>query len=153
MKKDKGVDTYLDHIDKIINYGNQSLAAKEQSKKTFREWEKKYDELFEEAPFWRRWYHCWMVSKNRHHIFRCKDSIGVPEKAELVYASAFTQTFPSTHDMPEWALSTRMADIMILRGISVKDSARYRVVVKEHFYNHELVRAIIEFDLYRLKAE
>lgn len=116
----------------------------------FREWENKRSSLFSNASFWRKRRHCWMMSKNKHHVFRWETSEVAPLESEMVYASAFTESFPSTHDMPEWALSARMADILVLRGVSVKDSAQYRIVIRNHFYNHNLVRAIIEFDLYRL---
>ncbi len=92
------------------------------------------------------------MSRNEHYLYNWTSSRSTPENSELILSSAFTNAFPSTYDMPEWALSTRMADLMILMGVSVKDSSRYQVVVKNHFVNHKMVRGIIEFDLYKLKV-
>jgi len=151
MPKRKEPTTYVEYIQNIIHYDtSSSVEVKNDSKKTFEEWDKKYKNLFKEAPFWRIWYRRWMISRRKHYVFNWRSSRTVPEGGEPVFVSAFTSEFPSLHDMPEWALSTRMADLMMLKGISVEESNQYCLVVKNHFVNHKMVRGVIEFDLYKL---
>lgn len=65
-----------------------------------------------------------------------------------VLSDYFTDIFPSTHDMDDWALSNSLAEIYILNGISKEGAKKTIVHIKEHFVNHDKVSAIIWFDLY-----
>lgn len=153
MKSKQQPKTYVEYVSLIIDGDNYGITkeAKESSKEKFSNWDKSLLMIFKKAGFLRRWLHRWFIFRKKHYIFEWQ-SAKDPTGMELVFSSAFTPPFPSLHDMPEWGLSTRMADLMILWGVSVRDSSKYRVIVKNHFVNHKMVRGIIEFDLYKLRS-
>lgn len=152
MTKKKKLPTFMEFNKSIIQPDDSlSVEVKKQSVNAFIAWYGKYEEIWNNAPFWRKWRRRWMMIRNKHHLYNWRSSRSAPENSELILSSAFTNSFPSTHDMPEWGLSTRMADLMLLWGVSVRNSSMYRVVVKNHFVNHKMVQGIIEFDLYKLK--
>jgi hypothetical protein len=95
-----------------------------------------------------------MVKTNSWHVFKCRvsNSGNAPDGGEIFMKDVFTEPFPSSHDMPEWAIGTKLADIMILNGVSVEDSVRYHAHIKHHFVNHSMFQGIIQFDLYKLGA-
>lgn len=152
MPKRKEPTTYVEYIHQIIHFDTSSTAeVKNESKKAFEEWNKKYEKMFKDASLLARLRRRVMIARNKHHLFVWRSSRNVPDHSDLIMPSVFTSEFPS-HDMPEWGLSTRMADIMILLGVSIKNSSQYYIVIKNHFVNHKMVRGVIEFDLHKLKA-
>ena len=70
-------------------------------------------------------------------------------QGEVLHTNCFTETFVSMHDMDTWALQTKVADIMLLTGITPIKSCEYFVHIKNHFVSHEMMKGIIQFDIYR----
>ena len=75
-----------------------------------------------------------------------------PEEAgEVWFENAFTEPFPSTHDMATFHMITKATDILALSGISPEDSTNFVVVTKNHFVNHDMIRGIVHFGIYKRK--
>lgn len=63
---------------------------------------------------------------------------------------AFTEPFPSTHDMPEIHLSQKITEILALHGVSESESKKYGIHIKDHLVNHDMVCGVIRFDIVQL---
>ncbi len=77
----------------------------------------------------------------------------IDDKNATVLKDCFTNIFPSTHDMDDWALGTRLTEIFVLKGLDSRFANGSVVYIKNHFVNHDMVRGIINFDLYIPKPE
>lgn len=74
----------------------------------------------------------------------------LPRGYEVILENAFTEPFPSFHDMDDWAITTQLTDIFILMNISNTEARSYAFYLKKHFTNHKMRHAIIMFDLYKI---
>jgi hypothetical protein len=61
----------------------------------------------------------------------------------------FTEPFPSTHDMDDWAMCCLFGDLMTLSGISKEHAKKYYMHKKYHFVNHSICLGIMCFSLYK----
>lgn len=137
-------------VSRIIDGDNYSgPTVKEYAKKAFDVWMRREHQDWETATKSVRRRVAKIMKANLWHVFQWKHKPSTKCACQLVSMNFFTDPFPSTHDMPEWALGTKLAEIMILLGVSEKDSAKYYVHVRHHFVNHDMVTGIIQFDLYR----
>lgn len=73
---------------------------------------------------------------------------GRPAGWQLFIKNGFTEPFPSLHDMDDWAIKTQLTDIFILNGITPKESEKFVFHKKRHYVNHNMMKGIIQFDLY-----
>jgi hypothetical protein len=80
--------------------------------------------------------------------FVYKQPSAIDDKNATVLKDCFTNIFPSTHDMDDWALGTRLTEIFVLKGLDRGFPQASVVYIKNHFVNHDMVRGIIHFDLY-----
>ena len=70
-------------------------------------------------------------------------------KEVIVMKDCFTSTFPSLHDMADWALGCKLTELFVLQGYYPGGRVLSSVVhVKNHFVNHSMIQGIIQFDLY-----
>lgn len=93
-----------------------------------------------------------MIAENRHHEFKlvyCDNPPPADTGWKPFLMDAFTEPFPSTHDMDDWAMSTQAADILILHGVGITNAPNYYFHKKGHYVNHRLAQGIILFDLYQ----
>ncbi|HEY1041333.1 MAG TPA: hypothetical protein VGE63_01260 [Candidatus Paceibacterota bacterium] len=71
---------------------------------------------------------------------------------KLAFKDAFTEPFPSTHDMDDWAFVNKVTDILALKGYNPREERLVALVhKKEHFVNHDITTGIIIFDIYLLE--
>lgn len=125
-------------------------------KEKLAEWLEFQDQIFNQASWWKLFKRNWCVRHNKYQSFDPFISNDPPEHSvgscsEIFLKDVFTNPFPSLHDMDDWALSTKLADIFILKGVTRKASSNFFVHVKNHFVNHRMVRGVIQFDVYRFK--
>lgn len=126
-------------------------------KEKIAEWLKFQETIFDQASWWTMLRRCWYMKRNRYQAFDPFFSNDPPERSlgsssEIFIKDAFTDPFPSTHDLDDWALSMKIADIFILKGITPKSSSDYFIHIKNQFVNHRMVRGIIQFDVYHVKS-
>lgn len=146
-------------IDQIIdgNYKQILPDEAEASKKAFEKWQAFQKKMFRDAPKEKLKLRSKYIDENKFREFD-PDFTDVPSKDDLPQGlvlfiqDAFTEPFPSTHDMDDWALSTQIADVMLLNGITPEESQKFCVHIKNHFVNHDMVCGIIQFDLYKTAA-
>ena len=74
-----------------------------------------------------------------------------PTRGERIVEDAFTEPFPSSLDMDDWALTTQTFHLFTLQGIRMEDTSNYYIHVKSHHVNHSMKESIIQFDMYRLE--
>lgn len=148
---------------KDLIYGNYlpvSKKKKNKSIKAFKKWAQKEKFLFSIADSeklkLRKKYVNNDLSKNvflQHeitHISPCKETHGRPKGWQLFLKNGFTEPFPSTHDMDDWAIATKITDIFILNSIAPEESKKFVLHIKKHYVNHKMTYAIMQFDLYRV---
>ncbi len=75
------------------------------------------------------------------------------ETSKLFLKDVFTQTHPSDghDDFGDRFMHIKFAELMILKGVSKNDAKKYYVHRKKLFVNHNMVRGIIQMDIYSLK--
>ncbi len=145
-----------EYIHRIID-GHYHLASeiseeeKAMSKKSFDAWMRKEYESWQAVPRQTHQRRMEAIEENLPNNFMWKEW-REGEVLEEVFLNAFTEPFPSTHDMPEWAVSTKVADLLILKDVSIRDSTNYRVKIRHHYVNHNMIKGIIQFDLYKLET-
>ncbi|MEI6399974.1 MAG: hypothetical protein WCO58_00430 [bacterium] len=150
-----------DFISRIIdgNYEVLSDEKKIKTKELFAVWQAFQKKMFREAPAKYVNLRNKYMKDNNLNAF-CIDFSRLSPNAgnqvngpthQIVIKDAFTEPFPSTIDMDDWAMKVAGTDFMVLNGISKEDSRKYSFHKKEHFVNHEMVQAIIQFDLYKIK--
>lgn len=95
-----------------------------------------------------------MIGENRYNDLFNKVSFsdtppGTDSSWKPFVMDAFTEPFPSTHDMDYWAMGTQTADILLLHGVGIVNAPNYYFHKKGHYVNHNMVQGIILFDLYK----
>ena len=128
---------------------------KESSKKQYVFWVKNFRDIYKNSSEKSKKLRATVMEKNNYHDYVPGQAISeMPGVNMDVYEvlSGFTDIFPSTHDMDDWALATRVAEIFILKDISKIDRKRSVVWIKKHYVNHQKFGAIIEFNLYLHKT-
>ncbi len=143
-----------DFVVQIIegNYQPLSAAIKKEAKEKFVIWQQAQKRMFQEVPQGRISKLNALIEQRNWHNFQpiYSDLLPTAVNKEIFLADAFTEPFPSTHDMESWALGTQITDIFCLNDISYEASKNYVVHTKHHFANHSMVQAIIWFDIYKL---
>lgn len=127
------------------------------SNKAFAEWQAYQKKMFRTAPEDRLALRSKYIDDRKFFAFWPEIKHEAPKKdlssdRAIFMCDVFTEPFPSSYDMPEWALGTQITDIMILNGITSEESRKYCVHIKNHFVNHEMKTGIIQFDLYKPAA-
>ena len=120
----------------------------------FKKWQETQKHMFDTAaPVRLELRNKYIKEKKFYEFFPGTISEDQPNKEEyeIFLKDAFTEPFPSLHDLPEWAIGTQMTDIMVLHGLSEADARRCYFHQKKHFVNHSMTQAIIWFDLYLKK--
>jgi hypothetical protein len=94
-----------------------------------------------------------LMAEGKWYSLRAEISHERPSgKVQVVIGNAFTEFFPSTHDLDTWAICTKATDLLVLTGKTVETSREYYIHIKNHFANHKMVMGIMQFDVYRLVA-
>jgi hypothetical protein len=121
----------------------------------FKKWQETQKHMIDTAPSDRhKTLKKYMKAKKFYEFFpKYTQEVPSDNEYELFLKDAFTEPFPSLHDMPEWAIGTQMTTIMVMYGISELD-ARHNYCIREkaHFVNHDMTSGIIWFDLYIKKS-
>ncbi len=153
-----------DIVAQIIDGKNSVISLEQvQAKQDFAKWQAFEKNMCLNATAKHKKLRAEYVKQDNYHVFKPRISNNAPgpglafpdgdvlgEPMKLFIGNAFTDPFPSTHDMDDWALATSITDIMILHDISVEQSVNYYVHLKNHFVNHDIVHGIIQFDIYKL---
>lgn len=148
-------------VNKIIDGHHSSISKKDKLavKTAFEKWQQEQKRLFRNATAEMKALREKYCSENKVHIFYFTytpidprvDSV-LPKNLTLFMENVFTEPFPSTHDMDDWAISTQLNDIFILQGITPEESKQFLVHEKNHFVNHKMTRAIIQLDIYKVTS-
>jgi hypothetical protein len=136
------------------HYESKAPEIIEGAKKAFEKWQMFQKKMFKDAPPEKTRLRNKYAKEGNSSMFKPFYFEEVPWHEhgiakKLFMKDVFTEPFPSTHDMPDWALRTQIADIMILNGITPNQSRNFFIHIKNHFVNHEMVRGIIQFDIYQ----
>ncbi len=154
-------DENLRFVSQIIlgTYTTVSGKSRKKSIKAFDRWQEKENKLWDVASAGQRELLVEYVSgvKNKHSFIPliqeknpCKEFKSYPIGYELFLKNVFTDPFPSLHDLPEWAISNKIVELFVAHNISPEDSRCYLLHLKRHYVNHEMTRAIIQFDLWKI---
>lgn len=144
-------------LDAILlhNYKKLSFHEKKEACTLFDAWQQIYRALLSESTPDVDENHNLLLKKPKEmylykpHLF--SDNPPSQENAEMFLKDVFTSAYPSTHDMDDWAMHMRFAELMTLKGISKNDAKKYYVHLKKRFVNHTIVKGIIQMDIYCLK--
>ncbi|MCC7436320.1 hypothetical protein IT402_00365 [Candidatus Nomurabacteria bacterium] len=160
-RRDKQNQKNIRHVSEIILGSYLKISGKKRRKsiRAFARWQTKENNLWDNASKDQNDLIIdYMLGKEDKFSFTpiieqenpCKKSKGYPDGYELFIKNAFTDPFPSLHDMPEWAISNKLSEIFIVYNISPEDSSRYLFHLKNHYANHKMTQAIIQFDLWKI---
>lgn len=138
-----------------------SMTETEKSKKVFFDkkyrnlffiWQDKLKEIFDNKSERQKVLNSYA---SRNKIFNFKGIYSNTEKPkddyEIVLENCFSDSFPSLHDMDNWARKNAITLLMIMLEISPSESKNYYFHEKRYFVNHGIVTAIFIFDLYKRK--
>jgi hypothetical protein len=140
---------------------SQDKETKDESKKAFIEWQKTQKMMkmmFRKASAERLKLRSEYISKSKANAFSFIYSDELPslsshgDPLHIFLKNCFTEPFPSTHDMDDFAMSTQAADIFLLNGISEEEAKSYYFRKKQHYVNHQMIHGIIQFDVYKRNA-
>lgn len=150
-------------VNTIIS-GHHSYVTRNTTRKarlSFEKWQQKQKQLFQKASPEVLKLRAKYLRKNTRNIFNYTYTNENPHlnplfqtKNIILYTKdVFTEPFPSTHDMSEWAITNQLNDIFLLSGITPEHSSEFLIHEKNHFVNHTMVKGIIQFDIYRITTK
>lgn len=139
----------------LKKYKRLNSFKKREISDVFDQWQETYSTLLSESDTDTKKRHDDLLQKSgKMYLYKpCLFSSDPPsqENAEMFLKDVFTSAYPSTHDMDDWAMHMRFAELMTLKGISKNDAKKYYVHLKKRFVNHTIVKGIIQMDIYCLK--
>lgn len=147
-------------VSRMIN-GCRDLtrSAKRLLKKAYKDWLQKEHDSWQEAPGQTRRTKLQRINHDgAWEIFQCVYPIAKPnDQQHMLVPDAFTDPFPLEPSDPmdkrrgpyRSALMRKVAELMILHGITPSESANYGVYRKEVFADLSKARGIVRFSIYR----
>lgn len=126
------------------------LIAKENAKDLFLKWQDKLKGIYDNNVKQEKVLNDF-IDENK--FFKFKGIYTNQEKPkegyEIVLENCFSDSFPSLHDMDDWARDKIITVLMVMLNVSVGDSKKYYFHEKQYFVNHDKVQAIFIVDLYK----